>query len=164
MLRAWEWAPRERVVHARCAVASQFQCGSAINHLVFPFLIYDPLELCHRENISRVLETSARPLLANFQTIVENNALRPPTTGPVHHIDIIFLSPSVRLSPSLIFHCPQGRCDTTSRLAFLRSHSFDAMVLQRYSRFVDGTIPVAALLYDDEENYASQDGVGIYDG
>lgn len=38
------------------------------------------------------------------------------------------------------------------------------MILQRYSRFVDGTIPVAALLYDDEESYASQDGVGIYDG
>ncbi|KAI0277813.1 EAP30/Vps36 family-domain-containing protein [Russula aff. rugulosa BPL654] len=38
------------------------------------------------------------------------------------------------------------------------------MILQKYSRFVDGTIPVAALLYDDEENYASQDGVGIYDG
>jgi len=37
------------------------------------------------------------------------------------------------------------------------------MILQKYSRFVDGTIPVAALLYDDEENYASQDGVGIYD-
>jgi hypothetical protein len=51
-----------------------------------------------------------------------------------------------------------------SRLAFLRRHSFNAMILQKYSRFVDGTIPVAALLYDDEENYASQDGVGIYDG
>ncbi|KAH9990372.1 EAP30/Vps36 family-domain-containing protein [Russula vinacea] len=38
------------------------------------------------------------------------------------------------------------------------------MILQRYSRSVDGTIPVAALLYDDEESYASQDGVGIYDG
>jgi hypothetical protein len=53
---------------------------------------------------------------------------------------------------------------TASRLAFLRRHSFNAMILQKYSRFVDGTIPVAALLYDDEENYASQDGVGIYDG
>ena len=54
--------------------------------------------------------------------------------------------------------------DTASRLAFLHCHSFDDMILQKYSRFVDGTIPVAALLYDDEENYASQDGVGIYDG
>jgi hypothetical protein len=54
--------------------------------------------------------------------------------------------------------------DTASRLAFLHRHRFDDMILQKYSRFVDGTIPVAALLYDDEENYANQDGVGIYDG
>jgi hypothetical protein len=39
-----------------------------------------------------------------------------------------------------------------------------AMILQKYTKSVDGTIPVPALLYDDEENYASQDGVGIYDG
>ncbi|KAI0270582.1 hypothetical protein BC834DRAFT_922517 [Gloeopeniophorella convolvens] len=38
------------------------------------------------------------------------------------------------------------------------------MTLQKYTRSVDGTIPVPALLYDDEENHASQDGVGIYDG
>jgi ESCRT-II complex subunit VPS36 len=38
------------------------------------------------------------------------------------------------------------------------------MVLKRYTREVDGTIPVQALLYDDEEISASQDGVGIYDG
>ena len=38
------------------------------------------------------------------------------------------------------------------------------MILQKYTRSVDGTIPVVALLYNDEENYASQDGVGIYDG
>ena len=38
------------------------------------------------------------------------------------------------------------------------------MILQKYTRFVDGTIPVAALLYNDEESYASQDTVGIYDG
>jgi len=44
--------------------------------------------------------------------------------------------------------------DTASWLAFVRSHGFDAMTLQKYSRFVDGTIPVPALLYDDEENYA----------
>ncbi|KAH6907276.1 EAP30/Vps36 family-domain-containing protein [Coprinopsis sp. MPI-PUGE-AT-0042] len=38
------------------------------------------------------------------------------------------------------------------------------MVLKRYTREVDGTIPVQALLYDDEELLASQDSVGIYDG
>ena len=38
------------------------------------------------------------------------------------------------------------------------------MTLQKYTRSVDGTIPVVALLYNDEESYASQDGVGIYDG
>lgn len=38
------------------------------------------------------------------------------------------------------------------------------MVLKRYAREVDGTIPVQALLYGDEELLASQDGVGIYDG
>jgi hypothetical protein len=77
------------------------------------------------------------------------------------------LSPPVRLSPSLSFSFPSRVLfidDTAPRLAFFRSPSFDAMILQRYSRFVDGTIPVAALLYDDEENYASQDSVGIYDG
>lgn len=77
------------------------------------------------------------------------------------------LSPPVRLLPSLFSHRPQEYFidDTASWLAFPPSHSFfDAMILQRYSRSVDGTIPVAALLYDDEESYASQDGVGIYDG
>jgi ESCRT-II complex subunit VPS36 len=38
------------------------------------------------------------------------------------------------------------------------------MVLQRYTRPVDGTIPVPAFLYDDEELLASQDNTGIYDG
>jgi hypothetical protein len=38
------------------------------------------------------------------------------------------------------------------------------MILQKYTRSVDGTIPVSALLYNDEESYASQDSVGIYDG
>ncbi|KAI9430859.1 EAP30/Vps36 family-domain-containing protein [Lactarius indigo] len=38
------------------------------------------------------------------------------------------------------------------------------MTLQKYTRSVDGTIPVVALLYNDEESYASQDAVGIYDG
>jgi hypothetical protein len=38
------------------------------------------------------------------------------------------------------------------------------MTLQRHTRSIDGTIPVPALLYNDEENYASQDSVGIYDG
>ena len=36
--------------------------------------------------------------------------------------------------------------------------------LTRYTQPVDGTIPVAALLYDDERLLASQDGVGLYDG
>ncbi|KAI9461946.1 EAP30/Vps36 family-domain-containing protein [Lactarius psammicola] len=38
------------------------------------------------------------------------------------------------------------------------------MALRKYTRPVDGTIPVVALLYNDEESYASQDSVGIYDG
>lgn len=38
------------------------------------------------------------------------------------------------------------------------------MALRRYTVSVDGTIPVSALLYNDEELLASQDGVGIYDG
>ncbi|GJE95592.1 EAP30/Vps36 family-domain-containing protein [Phanerochaete sordida] len=36
--------------------------------------------------------------------------------------------------------------------------------LKRYTKPVDGTIPVPALLYQDEDLLASQDGVGIYDG
>jgi ESCRT-II complex subunit VPS36 len=38
------------------------------------------------------------------------------------------------------------------------------MAVRRWSRSIDGTIPVRALLYDDEELLASQEGVGIYDG
>ncbi|KAG6887952.1 hypothetical protein C0995_011392 [Termitomyces sp. Mi166 len=38
------------------------------------------------------------------------------------------------------------------------------MTLRRITRSVDGTIPIQALLYTDEEVYASQDNVGIYDG
>ncbi|TFK65876.1 hypothetical protein BDN72DRAFT_800733 [Pluteus cervinus] len=38
------------------------------------------------------------------------------------------------------------------------------MALRRSTRSVDGSIPVPALLYNDEELLASQDGVGIYDG
>ncbi|KAG6819147.1 hypothetical protein H0H93_014880 [Arthromyces matolae] len=38
------------------------------------------------------------------------------------------------------------------------------MSLRRTSRSVDGTIPISALLYTDEEIYASQDNVGIYEG
>ncbi|OJA20267.1 hypothetical protein AZE42_04302 [Rhizopogon vesiculosus] len=37
------------------------------------------------------------------------------------------------------------------------------MALRRYTTSIDGTIPVPALLYGDEELLASQDGVGIYD-
>ncbi|KAI0075151.1 hypothetical protein K474DRAFT_1646878 [Panus rudis PR-1116 ss-1] len=36
--------------------------------------------------------------------------------------------------------------------------------LKRYSTSVDGTIPVQALLYEDEQLLASQEAVGIYDG
>ena len=36
--------------------------------------------------------------------------------------------------------------------------------LKRYTKSVDGTIPVPALLYQDEDILASQDSVGIYDG
>lgn len=38
------------------------------------------------------------------------------------------------------------------------------MALRRYTASIDGTIPVPALLYNDEELLVSQDGVGIYDG
>jgi hypothetical protein len=84
----------------------------------------------------------------------------------IHHLDIpsrafLYVSPRLgflRVLKGVFIN------DTASPLAFLRRHNFDPMILQKYSRFVDGTIPVAALLYDDEEIYASQDGVGIYDG
>ncbi|QRV85383.1 vacuolar protein-sorting-associated protein 36 [Ceratobasidium sp. AG-Ba] len=39
-----------------------------------------------------------------------------------------------------------------------------AVAMNRHFRRLDGTIPVAALLYEDEELVASQDGVGLYDG
>ncbi|KAJ7740907.1 EAP30/Vps36 family-domain-containing protein [Mycena maculata] len=38
------------------------------------------------------------------------------------------------------------------------------MTLRRFTKSVDGTIPIPALLYDDEELLSSQEGVGIYDG
>jgi ESCRT-II complex subunit VPS36 len=38
------------------------------------------------------------------------------------------------------------------------------MTLRRYTKSVDGTIPIPALLYNDEELLSSQEGVGIYDG
>ncbi|KAJ7467074.1 EAP30/Vps36 family-domain-containing protein [Mycena latifolia] len=38
------------------------------------------------------------------------------------------------------------------------------MTLRRCARSVDGTIPIPALLYNDEELLSSQEGVGIYDG
>lgn len=38
------------------------------------------------------------------------------------------------------------------------------MVLRRFTTAIDGTIPIPALLYDDEDLLASQDSVGIYDG
>jgi len=36
--------------------------------------------------------------------------------------------------------------------------------LKRYANSVDGSIPVQALLYPDEDLLSSQEGVGIYDG
>lgn len=36
--------------------------------------------------------------------------------------------------------------------------------LTRYGRPIDGTIPLTALLYDDELLLASQEAVGLYDG
>lgn len=38
------------------------------------------------------------------------------------------------------------------------------MILKSYTKSIDGTIPVQALLYDDEQLLGSQEGVGIYDG
>ncbi|KAJ7159161.1 EAP30/Vps36 family-domain-containing protein [Mycena crocata] len=38
------------------------------------------------------------------------------------------------------------------------------MTLRRCTKPVDGTIPIPALLYNDEELLSSQEGVGIYDG
>ncbi|KAJ3807367.1 EAP30/Vps36 family-domain-containing protein [Lentinula aff. lateritia] len=38
------------------------------------------------------------------------------------------------------------------------------MALQRYTKSVDGTIPIQALMYNDEELISTQDGIGIYDG
>ncbi|KAF8178972.1 EAP30/Vps36 family-domain-containing protein [Mycena galopus ATCC 62051] len=38
------------------------------------------------------------------------------------------------------------------------------MSLRRCTKSIDGTIPIPALLYNDEELLSSQDGVGIYDG
>ena len=106
------------------------------------------------------------------RTIAENeNSRNTVGTTPalsslhIHHLNIVSLSPPY-VSPrlGLLSALKILINDTASRLGFLRRHSSDAMILQKYSRFVDGTIPVAALLYNDEENYASQDGVGIYDG
>jgi len=38
------------------------------------------------------------------------------------------------------------------------------MILKSYTKPIDGTIPIQALLYDDEQLLGSQEGVGIYDG
>ena len=97
-----EWAPRESGQCSRDAASYRGEPDQP-SSIPIPFLIYDPFEHCHRENIPRVLETSARPHLASFQTIAENTTLYDPDDESLHHIDIIFLSPTVRLSPSLIF-------------------------------------------------------------
>lgn len=36
--------------------------------------------------------------------------------------------------------------------------------LRLYTKPVDGTIPIPALLYEDEDLLASQESLGIYDG
>lgn len=38
------------------------------------------------------------------------------------------------------------------------------MALKRYTKSIDSTIPIPALLYTDERLFSSQNGVGIYDG
>lgn len=38
------------------------------------------------------------------------------------------------------------------------------MALKRYTKSIDSTIPLPALLYTDERLFSSQNGVGIYDG
>lgn len=38
------------------------------------------------------------------------------------------------------------------------------MALKRYTKSIDSTIPIPALLYTDERFFSSQHGVGIYDG
>jgi len=38
------------------------------------------------------------------------------------------------------------------------------MALIRCTKIIDGTIPIPALLYDDEDELASQNNVGVYDG
>jgi hypothetical protein len=81
--------------------------------------------------------------------------------------DNIYVSPLVlSLTGSVFLSYLKSALLTDQHLGFpsLRTHGFNAMILRRYTRPVDGTIPVTALLYDDEENYASQDNVGIYDG
>ncbi len=52
---------------------------------------------------------------------------------------------------------------TVARILDFRPVSTE-MALRRHTRSVDGTIPVQALRYDDEELVAAQDSVGIYDG
>ncbi len=59
---------------------------------------------------------------------------------------------------------PSAYLQSFSSVLIVQHHCVLAMNLQKYSRPVDGTIPVIALLYNDEESYASQDSVGIYDG
>lgn len=48
-------------------------------------------------------------------------------------------------------------------LCFIRKEG-TGMALRTYTVTVDGTIPVQALIYDDERILATQDDVGIYDG
>ena len=38
------------------------------------------------------------------------------------------------------------------------------MALEAHTRGIDGTIPIQAMLLDEEELWASQDNIGIYNG
>jgi hypothetical protein len=70
--------------------------------------------------------------------------------GAQHHYSI-----NVRLVV-VDFEIDVSRCDSTSTQT--------QMSLRRFTKPIDETIPVPALLYTDEELLASQDNVGIYDG
>lgn len=55
---------------------------------------------------------------------------------------------------------PQIAAETTR---IFRSGT-ELVPMQRHARPLDGSIPLAALLYDEEQVVTSQDGIGLYDG
>ena len=81
----------------------------------------------------------------------------------------------VRIVSGVLLWQTEGKVNKCVRLPELSSNncllenrsinaSEIAMSLRRYTKGVDGTIPVQALLYEDEELLVSQDNIGIYDG